>query len=487
MIVMTRTAFALVAALALSLSSAARAQETFDSLAGTWWFKLGGKDSGAMLIAFTAPHEGVFEVADTIAEQPSFGFSNALGAFFFVASGQQLSFDSKANVVGTVELTDESDAVIGTLTFEKGKPNKKFTKWSVRASIAGEDLPVVAKLSGKRIPETFPVLSGGNPSSRLSGKGVKSKAFDLHVASDTVLGLPAYEFGGAGPVSIDKVETPDVTLAGRFILSPKFELFGLLEDSSDFGTGPVKGKLKLPKNSLAPKLNLVARADRKVTAKSKLVEAVDPVLSVTPTSFDFGALHLDETKDQAFAVTNAGAGVLSGEVTFLSGDADDFEIASAADYGPLDPDSPAENIFIRFAPTAAGNKSAQFLFDVNGGRVGAKVVTVTGVGGIAELTVDPTSIDFLDTAVNNSVFQTVMISNTGDGILTGQATTTGSAFAIVPLGTQNPVAVLPYTLDPGQSRSFSVRFLPTTTGEQTGALILTGGGGAQVPLTGATP
>ena len=278
-----------------------------------------------------------------------------------------------------------------------------------------------------------------------------------------------------------------MALIGRFMLAPKFEIVGLLEDSSPFGSGEVSGKLKLPKDSLVPKLNLLATADRQVRAEGKLTEAVDPVLSVTPTSFDFGALHLAAEALHAFSVANVGAGVLLGEASLLTGTGGDFGIVDVASYGPLELGGATASISIRFTPTTPGAKTAQFLFDVGGGRVGAQVVTLTGEGGIAELTVDPVAITFDDTPVLGSAFETVTVTNTGDGQLTGDATLTGDDFALLEPGSIIPEDSLHYELDPGEDFAFSVRFRPTILGDKTGSLELTGGGGATVPLSGGTP
>ena len=108
---------ALGVGLLLASASSARAQETFPDLSGTWWLELGGADRGALLIAFSDPHDGTLVVSDTAMGLPSFGFSRELGAFFEVAAGQTLSFDSKGDVFGTLELTDQgSSTVIGSLT-----------------------------------------------------------------------------------------------------------------------------------------------------------------------------------------------------------------------------------------------------------------------------------------------------------------------------------------------------------------------------------
>jgi len=490
---MTRISLALLTAFALTLSGAARAQETFESLGGTWWFKLGGKDKGALLIQFTTPIGGNFLVDDVaITSRESFGFLTGLGAFFVVATGQELTIDSKGNPVGELELSDPvSEEVLATLTFEKGKPNKKFTKWNLQTTLAAAGAePLKLKLSGQRLPDNFPVLSGANPTITLSGQQAKSKAYGIAVVSDEELGLPAYAFVGAGPAEIDKVEVPNATIGGRFMLTPKYELVGLLEESSDFGTGPVSGKLKLPTNSLVPKLDLKAQADRKITVKGPLTEPVEAVLSVTPGSFEFPPQRLNDPNglEQTFSVSNVGAddSELTGSATWLSGGPPDFTIEGESTYGPLTPNDDPNEIVVTFNPATRGNKTAQLLFGVNGGA-GARIVTLTGQGGIADIRVDIDSIEFDDTTVNQSRFETVSVHNDGDGVLNGSVSVNGDdEFAIFRQGSTNPDSdgEIEYEIDPGATFLFTVRFRPSDDTDFDGTLTFTGGGGETVTLSG---
>src|SRR5262249_28409743 len=148
--------------------------------------------------------------------------------------------------------------------------------------------PLVVKLTGVR-PTDFPVLSGHNAAANLAGKGAKSSTIDLQVSSDTELGLPAYAWTAHGPLELDKTPIADTTLAGHVMVDPKFKAYGLLESSSDLGTGLARGKLKLEsKSSIVPKLSLALDVERKVGLKARLEDPVEPVLSVTPINWDFG-------------------------------------------------------------------------------------------------------------------------------------------------------------------------------------------------------
>ena len=68
--------------------------------------------------------------------------------------------------------------------------------------------------------------------------------------------------------------------------------------------------------------------------------------------------------------------------------------------------------------------------------------------------VEPTEIAFADTPVGSSKLETVTVTNTGDGLLTGDATLPGVAFELLELGSIIPERSLHYTSSvPARSRS----------------------------------
>lgn len=481
-----RIALVVVAVLTL-LAPVARAQEAFTSVGGPWWFKLGGKDKGALIVEFSEPNAGAFTVKDVALNgHPSFGFSRELAAFFQVAADQALALDAKGNVSGTLVLTAVGSAdPVGTLIVEKGKPNKKFTKLNLRATIEGAGgMPLVVKLSGARLPPAFPVLSGQTAEGAVKGKGVKGSALDLGVTSDGELGFPAYSWTCDGSLEIDKTPA-DASFAGHFMLDPKFKAHGLLESSSAFGTGLLKGKLVAAgKTATVPKLALTVEADRKLSVKGTLSEPIEPVLQVTPLSKAFGAIHLNELRMQAFELSNVGVGTLSGTATFLEGSDPDFLFTGETEYGPLAPGDPPVQIFVRFDPGSVGDKTATVRFGVDT-FVGARVVPLTGTGGLAVIDADPNPVSFDDTTVGTPRTIVVTVENDGDGPLTGAATLAGSnAFALIAPPGNQPLNQISYSLEPGEERMITIRFQPTALGEAEGTLNLTGGGGLAVPLDG---
>jgi hypothetical protein len=316
----------------------------------------------------------------------------------------------------------------------------------------------------RRAPDRLPRLHGHTAAAGLSSKGAKSKTIDLEVSSDVDLGLPAYTWTGHGPLLLDKIPVADTTVDGHVMLDPKFKAQGLLTDSSDFGTGLVKGKIRLKsKSSTTPKLALTLEADRKLSLKASLTDPIEPVLSVTPISRDFGALHLDQSLFQLFSVTNVGVGTLSGAASFTAA-TDDFQLIGTPTYTDLAPGDPPVMIAVAFNPQTAGSKTATVHFGTDT-SVGARNVTVRGVGGIPIITVDPEFLAFDDPVAHVSRTITVTVTNDGDAVLTGRARLSGSsAFALS--GRRRPsVSQISYTLAPDESKTFDVRFTPTAQGD----------------------
>lgn len=474
-----RIALALFLALFAPAAAAQEEPQTFTSLAGPWWLTIGGKDKGAVLLQFTAPEGAVFEVEDVeITGNPSFGFSRALASFFQIEAGETLSLNSQRIISGELALSDpDGGGTISVLVVEKGKVNKTFTKLSLKGTIEGDEGPVVVKLKGSRPPSGFPVLSGRTTEGSLKGKDVKSKALDLSVQGDGVLGLPAYAFTAAGPAEIDKEEFPDVALEGRVMLTPSFKALGLLEDSSDFGDGLAKGKLSVSDpNTAIPKVGLVLEADPKLKLKGLLSEAVEPILLVTPTSFAFPATRLGEVATHTFTVQNVGTGTLSGTAEFLSGSSTDFAITGEDSYDELESGDPPFEIEVTFSPETAAAKTASLRFGVDTGA-GSVVVPLTGTGGVSELTVEPDPIVFDDVNLGDvtAKFLDVTVTNDGDSTLTGQASI-GTSLVFVLMDGLLP-AVLPIGLNiaPGADQVLRVRFTPPNTPiNSTATLTLTG-------------
>lgn len=112
---------------------------------------------------------------------------------------------------------------------------------------------------------------------------------------------------------------------------------------------------------------------------------------------------------------------------------------------------------------------------------GACVLALSGCSDLGDpLTpgceLSATALDFGQVAVNDSVKLTIAIRSTGSAPLTGNATLSCPAFALVSGGG-------PFTLEPDQLRYVVVRFLPAAAGPYTCALD-PGTGCRSIPLTG---
>ncbi|HZR19660.1 MAG TPA: choice-of-anchor D domain-containing protein [Verrucomicrobiae bacterium] len=195
-----------------------------------------------------------------------------------------------------------------------------------------------------------------------------------------------------------------------------------------------------------------------------------PILSVTPSTQDYGSITVGTSSDRNFTVQNTGSGTLSGSVTASS----PFAVISGGGYSLGSNQSQA--VTVRFSPTTPGTNTQSLSFTGGNGAT----VQVRGVGLASTnpvISVNPISVDFGIVAAGSTADQSVTVKNVGSGILSG-AVSAGAPFSIV--------SGASYTLGATQSQTVTIRYSPTVGGTNSQNLSFSGGGGAILPLTGVS-
>ncbi|HXV59962.1 MAG TPA: Calx-beta domain-containing protein, partial [Vicinamibacteria bacterium] len=197
-----------------------------------------------------------------------------------------------------------------------------------------------------------------------------------------------------------------------------------------------------------------------------------PILEVVPASLSFGTVATNSSAEQVVTVRNIGAGTLVGQASVTGAG---FSLVGSSSYSLGAGESAP--LTVRFAPLVEG--AAIGTLSLTG--AGGATVPLDGTGEQPSTTpvleVDPSSLSFGSVGLGASADLPITVRNAGAGVLTGNASVTGSGFLLV--------GVSSYSLGPGEATSVTVRFTPMSAGDATGTLSLTGGNGATVPLSGS--
>ena len=194
---------------------------------------------------------------------------------------------------------------------------------------------------------------------------------------------------------------------------------------------------------------------------------VVPDIDVTPSPLAFGNVVVGGNSTETITVSNAGEATLSVTSTGLTGgQSTEFSITSGGGSFTLEPGA-TRSVQITFAPTSTGAKSTTLRFASNDPDENPKDVTISGTGAVPDIAVSPTSYDYGSTGINTSENQTFEVSNEGAAALSVSSTslvgTHASEFSIVSGGGA-------YSLEPGATRSVTIRFTPLATGAKTATL-----------------
>jgi hypothetical protein len=222
-------------------------------------------------------------------------------------------------------------------------------------------------------------------------------------------------------------------------------------------TPPVAG-------SASGSLSVVSNATNSPIGITLSGTGVQPQISVTPASVNFGSISTGVTNTQTLTISNPGTANLTlsqavetGSGFSLSGLAMPLTIAPGGSYA----------FSVSFNPASAGTFSGTLTLSNNSPTPSLSVpLSGSGVAPTLTLAVSPASLSFGNVTTGTSASQTVSLTNTGNSNVTlSQDSISGAGFNVSGLS-------FPLTLSPGQATSFSVVFAPAATGSITGSVVV---------------
>jgi sugar lactone lactonase YvrE len=188
-------------------------------------------------------------------------------------------------------------------------------------------------------------------------------------------------------------------------------------------------------------------------------------LSLNANKVAFGKVGIGTSATRVVKFHNSGKGILSGWVSTTGLPTTLSVTAGAGAFGL--PHGSADTLKIRFAPTAVASSAGSI--DIISGDANLKlrsvVISVTGTGASGILSV-PHKLNFGALTVNQTKTMTLVIDNTGLGVLTGSVGTLGAPFTVTSGGGA-------FTLKDGQHVKVVIEFAPTASGAVSTTLTIT--------------
>ncbi len=195
-------------------------------------------------------------------------------------------------------------------------------------------------------------------------------------------------------------------------------------------------------------------------------------IELSATSLDFGNVTVGQYLDKFLIISNASSSTttLAGSVS-MSGTG--FSITSGDGAFSLTPGQ-SKTVTVRFSPSSSsGNKNGTLSITHNGANTSSPIsVPLSGYAQdqaeTIDISVNPQSIDFGTVATAQSLDTTVSITNSASSTadLTGSVNITGIGYSILS-GSGS------YGLSPGQSKTVTVRFSPSSAIAYDGTLTVT--------------
>jgi hypothetical protein len=195
-----------------------------------------------------------------------------------------------------------------------------------------------------------------------------------------------------------------------------------------------------------------------------------PIIQASSGSVSLGTILSGAHTTGSFTVQNIGGGLLSGTASVAA----PFTIVSGGTYNLTANQS--QTVVVGFNPTTVGSLN-QNVSLTGGGGTSINVYGIATSPPVPMIQATPGSFPFGGIPNGTSLTNSIIVQNVGSGTLSGTASV-ASPFRILSGGS--------YSLGAGQSQTVMVAFSPSTVGNYSQSVTLTGGGGTSVTVSGSS-
>ncbi len=329
--------------------------------------------------------------------------------------------------------------------------------------------------------------SSGATTVTLSGSGTAASSPQLAVGSSSLsFGGVTVNTSATQSLTLSSTGTAAVTVNSAAITGTGFSLVGgtlpatlnpgqsmvLQVRFSPTATGAVTGRMTINSDS--------SSGATTVALSGNGTAALNPQLTVSTASLSFGSVTVNTSTTQSLTLRSTGTTSVTVNSAAITGAS--FSVVAQSFPVTLNPGQ-SVTLQVEFSPTTAGSSTGQLTINSNSTSGGTASVALSGTGTAAnpQLTVNVNSLSFGSVTLNTPTTKTVTLSSAGGTPVTvNSANVTGTGFTLV--GGSFPV-----TLNPGQTVTLQLQFLPKVTGAQSGQVTIASnstGGNLVIALSG---
>jgi hypothetical protein len=202
-----------------------------------------------------------------------------------------------------------------------------------------------------------------------------------------------------------------------------------------------------------------------------------PGLGITPSPLAFGNVPVGTGSSLAKTLSVTNTGTTNETVESVTAPTGAFSATGLPTTGLVIAPGSSVPVSVTFTPAAAQSYSSSLTITSQDAAGDAHAVTDsltgTGITGVKQLTISPTSLSFGNVSLGKTGYQSFTITDSGNLALT----ITKAAPPAAPFSVDNPIAE-GQQLSPGQSMTVSVGFTPVATGSVSGTYQITADTGA---------